>query len=131
MVHQHPKYLTKLSESDSPYYMVALKGGFNHGTPGGWWREDLARLAVKNAQQDKKIAAQIAAQEARNEKAKHKEAARNLLLFNKEAQAIENAAQILMCLGKTKKTTKKSRTIKPIIGKIVMKNGSYSYNNKL
>ena len=127
MVHQHPKYLTKLSESDSPFYMVALKGGFNHGTPGGWWREDLARLAVKNAQRDKKIAAQ----EARKEKATHEEAARNLLLFNKEvqkeAQAIENAAQILMCLGKTKKTTKKSRTIKPIIGKIVMKNGSYSY----
>ena len=105
-------YLASLTKKNSPYLTVAMKGGLNHDVP-GMFRVDLARLAVKQAVEEDKACA------------------RNIMLFNKEvgkeARLVENAAHILMSM-KSKAKAKKSRTIKPLIGKITQKNGVYSYS---
>ena len=108
-------YLASLTKKNSPYLTVAMKGGLNHDVP-GMFRVDLARLAVKQAVEEDKACA------------------RNIMHFNKEVgketRLVENAAHILMSM-KAKSKSKKSRTIKPLIGKITQKNGVYSYSLEL
>lgn len=101
------------------YFSIALRGGFKHDTP-AYFREDLARLAVKTAIEHEKELAREAKALTRELREAEKEEAR-------EERAAEKAARALLNIGKAKAkpAAKKSG---PIIGKIILKkNGGLSY----
>lgn len=113
-----PAYLDKLNQNPKlkQYFSVALSGGFKHNTP-CYFREDLARLAVKAAIEHRKDLVREAKALTRELREAEKEEAREERAAEKAARSIGKA--------KAKPPAKKSG---PIIGNIFFKkNGALSY----
>ncbi len=112
------RYLDKLNQNPNlkQYFLVALKGGFKHDTP-GYFREDLARLAVKTAIEHGKALAREA-----------KALTRELLEAEKEEARQERAAEKAASALRSIKKAKPAKKTGPILGKIIFKkNGALSY----